>query len=352
MKKAFLFAVCMLSSFFIGFFYKDYNKDTPVECVQEETVVPTLTEVTYKEETSLKGSIDKVYDAVVVIETYDQIGNKMGTGSGFFYKKDDFGYIITNNHVIDSASAIKTINNLNEEYGATLLGKDEYLDVAILKVDKEAALSVAELGSASDCELGDTVFTVGSPLGMKYRGTVTKGIISGTDRKVSVKTGSGNYIMEVLQTDAAINPGNSGGPLVSLGGKVIGVNSLKLVEDEIEGMGFAIPIDLIQENLEQLEKGEVHIRPILGIEISDVNNLVNRYQTTGIYINKVEKNYPASAAGLLQGDFIIKVDDYVIEDSAHFRYILYKYKIGEKVTITYIRDGVTYQTELLLDKGV
>lgn len=343
MKKTILFVVCIILSFFVGFFYNEQNK-----------IAPTFTEVVYREENSLKNSIDKIYDAVVVIEIYDINGNKLGTGSGFCYKKENLGYIITNNHVVEEANVIKVTNNLNDTYEAKLIGKDEYLDIAVLTVPESAIISVAKLSTNNNIHLGDTVFTVGSPLGSKYRGTITKGIISGKDRKVSISTSNGNYIMEVLQTDAAINPGNSGGPLVNLNGEVIGVNSLKLVQDEIEGMGFAIPIELISENLEQLENGEIVIRPILGVEINDISQIVlNRYNIVGgIYINKVENNYPASKSGLQKGDLIIKVDNYEIEDSAYFRYILYKYKVGETIKITYIRNDKQYETNVLLNKGI
>ena len=177
-------------------------------------------------------------------------------------------------------------------------------------------------------------------------GTITKGILSGKNRKVTISTSSGNYIMEVLQTDAAINPGNSGGPLVDINGEVIGVNSLKLVQDEIEGMGFAIPIELITESLSRLENGEVIIRPILGIEISDNN----RYN--GVYINNVDALYPAGLAGLKRGDYIISIDGEDIENSAHFRYIIYQHKIGDTIHVTYIRDGVIYETKVDLTKGI
>lgn len=340
MKKACLFAVCIITSFFIGYFYNNYLLK------EKEYVIPTYTEVTFKEENSLKTSIEKIYNSVVVIETYDSRENKIGTGSGFCYKKNNEAYFITNNHVIESGSSIKILNIENKIYEAKLLGKDEYLDIAILSADIESCLQVASLGNSSYTNLGDTVFTVGSPLGSKYMGTITKGILSGKDRKVTISTNNGNYIMDVLQTDAAINPGNSGGPLVNINGEVIGVNSLKLVEDEIEGMGFAIPIELIKEVVLKLEKGEVIIRPVLGIEISDSN----RY--SGIYVNNVDVSYPASDAGIRKGDYIISIDDETIEDSAHFRYILYQYKINDTIVITYIRDGVTYKTEVKLIKGI
>lgn len=344
MKKAFNFAVCIIASFFIGFFYNENLKETDL--------LPTFNEVQVMEKNSLKDSIDKIYNAVVVIETYDKNENIIGTGSGFFYKKNDMGYIITNNHVIEKSSTIKVINMNKEVYVAKLVGTDEYFDIAILSVDKEAVLQVANLGINSELNVGDTVFTVGSPLGSKYMGTVTKGILSGKDRMVNVSTSRGNYMMEVLQTDAAINPGNSGGPLVNLSGDVIGVNSLKLVQDEIEGMGFAIPISLVNTILDRLEKGEVITRPIIGLEISDLNSdALNRYKVnSGIYVNKVDSNYPAKFLKI--GDIITLIDDKEVENTSHFRYILYTHKVGDTIKITYIRDGKTNNISILLDKGI
>lgn len=344
MKKAFNFAVCIIASFFIGFFYNENLKETDL--------LPTFNEVQVMEKNSLKDSIDKIYNAVVVIETYDKNENIIGTGSGFFYKKNDMGYIITNNHVIEKSSTIKVINMNKEVYVAKLVGTDEYFDIAILSVDKEAVLQVANLGINSELNVGDTVFTVGSPLGSKYMGTVTKGILSGKDRMVNVSTSRGNYMMEVLQTDAAINPGNSGGPLVNLSGDVIGVNSLKLVQDEIEGMGFAIPISLVNTILDRLEKGEVITRPIIGLEISDLNSeVLNRYKVnSGIYVNKVDSNYPAKFLKI--GDIITLIDDKEVENTSHFRYILYTHKVGDTIKITYIRDGKTNNISILLDKGI
>lgn len=344
MKKAFNFAVCIIASFFIGFFYNENFKDN--------NLLPTFNEIEIIEKDSLKDSIDKIYNTVVVIETYDKNENIIGTGSGFFYKKDDRGYIITNNHVIEKSSVIKIINMNKEVYVAKIMGTDEYFDIAVLSVDKEAVLQVANLGIDSELNVGDTVFTVGSPLGSKYMGTVTKGILSGKDRIVNVSTSKGNYMMEVLQTDAAINPGNSGGPLVNLAGNVIGVNSLKLVQDEIEGMGFAIPISLVNTILDKLEKGEIITRPIIGLEISDLNKeILNKYGiNSGIYVNKVDSNYPAKFLKI--GDIITLVDDKEVENASHFRYILYTHKIGDTIKITYIREGKINNINILLDKGI
>ena len=196
-------------------------------------------------ENSIALSVEKAYDGVVTVVSYKN-NQKISTGSGFVYKKDDkVGYIMTNNHVVDGADKVEVVMSNNETVEATILGKETYSDIAVLSINKDKVLSVLEIGDNSKMKLGDTVFTIGAPMGLEYSGTVTKGILSGKDRMVEVSfSGStSDYYMKVLQTDAAISPGNSGGPLLDVNGAVIGINSLKLVKDEVEGMGFAIPIE-------------------------------------------------------------------------------------------------------------
>ena len=203
------------------------------------------------------------------------------------------------------------------------------------------------------------MFTVGSPLGSSYMGTVTKGIISGKDRQVSVTINNSSYIMEVLQTDAAVNPGNSGGPLVNINGEVIGIISMKLVENQIEGMGFTIPIELVMSCTDTLEKGEKIERPYLGVETSSIDNrfYLRRYNinipdevTFGAVIVNVVSNSPASNAGLKSGDVIVTIDDVEITDSTYLKYNLYKHKIGDKVKVKYYRDGKINETVVTLSK--
>lgn len=324
---------------------------------KKEIVEKKVNEVNITENNTLKSSIDKVYDAVVVVQTYKN-GKLSGTGTGFYYKKDkEKGYIITNHHVIEDGDSIKVINNSDVESEASLLGSDEYLDIAILSVDANDVIKVAELGDSSLVNVGDTVFTVGSPLGIKYKGTVTKGILSGKNRQVTVSLSSGSFILDVLQTDAAINPGNSGGPLLNINGEVIGVTSLKLVEDEIEGMGFALPIESVTNSLSKLEKGEKIERPTFGVQLLDLDNkmLLRRYGINidnnienGTIIVKVESESPASNANLKAGDVILKINDDEVTDSAHFRYCLYKYSVGDKIEITYNRNGKVLTTTVKL----
>lgn len=328
--------------------------------MKTEVASKTVKTVTITETDSIKEAVDKIYNAVVVVESYKN-GRQTGSGSGFVYKSDkQQGYVITNHHVIDGATSVKVINMDGQSVDAKVLGSDEYADIAVLSMNVEGVMAIAEIGNSSEMELGDTLFTVGTPVDNAYRGTVTKGILSGKDRTVSVElqSGNGSYVMSVLQTDAAINPGNSGGPLVNINGEVIGVNSLKLVEDEIEGMGFAIPIELVMASVEKLEKGEKIDRPVIGVSLLDVDNTYALYMnhimldksiTYGAVIVTVESGSVAQKGGLQDGDVILKVNGEKIEDVAHFRYNLYKYNIGDKITVTYYRNGKEREAILTLN---
>lgn len=325
---------------------------------EKEKIEKTVSEVNITESNTLTSSINKIYDAVVVVQTYKN-GKLSSTGTGFYYKKDSKnGYIITNHHVIEDGDSIKVVNTSDVSSNAKLLGSDEYLDIAILSVDASSVLKIATLGDSSKVNVGDTVFTVGSPLGIKYRGTVTKGILSGKNRQVTVSLSNGSFILDVLQTDAAINPGNSGGPLLNINGEVIGVTSLKLVEDEIEGMGFALPIESVKNSLKKLEKGEKIERPVFGTQLIDVSGsaYLKRYGVDvpdnieyGAIILSVDDNTPASRANLKKGDIILKINNEKITDTAHFRYCLYKYNIEDTVNLTYIRNGKEYTVKVKLD---
>ena len=180
-------------------------------------------------------------------------------------------------------------------------------------------------------------------MGSDYSGSITRGIISGKDRMIETDS----IIAKVIQTDAAINPGNSGGPLVNLAGEVIGITSMKLATEEIEGMGFAIPINDVKNYVTYLEKGEEIKRPSIGISVintSDryslyMNNISVNTSETGVVIAKVESGCSAEKAGLKKGDIITKFDDNKVTSISTLRYYLYQYKTGDTIKVTYIRDG-------------
>ena len=235
-------------------------------------------------------AVEKLYDAVVVVEVFDR-GSLVATGTGFVYKKEgDKAYILTNDHVISASDdEVKVIFTNGEEVDVKIEGSDKYSDLAVLSIDANKIVTVAEIGNTEDLRLGDTVFTVGAPLDTEYYWTVTRGILSGKDRMVEVSlensySNTSDYIMKVLQTDASINSGNSGGPLANANGEVIGITNMKLVSSGVEGIGFAIPIEDAANFADMIIKGESIQRPVLGVEMLD---LIYRRQlrNEGIYLD-------------------------------------------------------------------
>lgn len=313
--------------------------------------VVTRNDTQVYEKNSLAAAVDKIYDAVAMVSAY-QNDTLISTGSAFVYKTDNnYGYLLTNYHVVEGADSITLTMSDDTEAEATVLGGDEYLDLAVLRVDKSNVSMVANIGNSEDMSLGDTVFTVGTPMGEEYRGTVTSGILSGKDRMVSVSVSNSNsndWVMRVLQFDASINPGNSGGPLLNANGEVIGICSLKLVDDEIEGMGFAIPIEYAMNHIESLEKGEEIEWPVLGVSMVNANDTTGLYRngitidrniTEGVVVVQAERGSGAAEAGLTTGDVITAIDGEEVADSAYLRYELYQHQAGDTIKITYIRDG-------------
>ena len=347
--KYFLFYVFTIFSSVLAVIL--YIKFYPIE----SKVITESINKTIVNETGIEESIKNVYDAVVTVTSYID-DTKVGTGSGFIYKKDDNkGYVLTNCHVIDDSNRFEIILSNGETVEAKLLGKDEYSDIAVLSIDKDKVTKVATLGDNDLIEVGNTVFTVGSPMGEEYSGSVTRGIISSKERTVETD----DVVTTVIQTDASINPGNSGGPLVNLAGEVIGITSMKLASTQIEGMGFAIPINDVKEYVKYLEEGKEISRPALGVSMINASDRYRLYYyniqidqsiTSGAVIAKLQKGGPADKAGLEVGDVIVKIDDFKIENYSRLRYYLYKYKINDKIKVTYIRGSKEYTAEVILSE--
>ena len=324
----------------------------------------TITSNTKVTEEAMEDAIDKIYDAVLCIEVLSDDGSVLSSGTGFVYATDDnYGYVLTNAHVVSGGTNVQGIMTDNTTTSLTILGTDSYTDLAVLRMDVKQVKQVASIGDSKNTAVGNTVFTVGSPMGSTYVGTVTKGILSGKDRLVETSTSNGlsseSYIVKVLQTDAAISPGNSGGPLVNLAGDVIGITSLKLVDDEVEGMGFAIPIEDAMNYVEYLEQGKAIERPVVGVQILDLTNRYALYRyginvpdnvDSGIYLVEVNSGYPASDGGLKAGDIITKIDGNEITSVSEFKYELYKHNIGDTIEVTYYHDGKENKTTLKLNK--
>ena len=318
------FCACLVM---FGLFYQFYLKNLVIETTK------TIKDVTVTD-TGIADAVEKVYDSVVTVKNYSR-GKLYSTGSGFVFKTDSkYGYILTNYHVINGGSNVSVIFTNDKEEEVNVVGYDEYSDIAVLAVDKDKVISVATTGSSEDMRIGDTTFAVGTPVDSSiYSWSVTRGILSGKNRMVQVD----NYVMSVLQTDTAINSGNSGGPLCNSNGEVIGITNMKLASSQIEGMGFAIPIEDALKNAETIISGQKISRPYIGVSIYDATNYFSG--ETGLYVEYVEKDGPADKAGLKKGDKIIKVGDVEVNNSSYFRYQLYKYNIGDKVKITVSRNG-------------
>lgn len=332
------------------------------QTVSVEQVVKNIT-TSELVENSISSSVDKVYDSTVVITAYKD-GKQVSTGTGFIYKTNGkLAYIMTNNHVIEDGNSVKIeFNDSDKKIDATIVGGDKYADIAVLTIPDDN-YKIVEFGDNESLKLGDTIFTVGTPMGVNYKGTVTKGILSGKDRMVDVSVSTSvaaDYYMKVMQIDAAVNPGNSGGPLCDVSGNVIGVISLKIVEDTVEGMGFAIPIEDALNYASLIEKGGEITRPYIGISMLGLTEEYYLWQNritipdgvdNGVAVVSVEKNSPAEKAGLKKGDIIVKLGDEDTGSIAEFRYELYKYKVGDKVEISYYRNSKLETTSITLGKN-
>ncbi|KTD84200.1 S1C family serine protease [Paenibacillus etheri] len=286
-------------------------------------------------------------------------------GSGVIYKKvDNKAFIITNNHVIEDSGNLEVVTVDGETRKATLVGTDKVSDIAVLSIDAKGINTIAQLGDSSKLRLGETVIAIGNPLGLGD--TLTSGIVSYTERKVPVslnQDGVYDWEQEVIQTDAAINEGNSGGALVDLEGKVIGINTMKISDAGVEGLGFAIPANYVIDTANELvEKGRI-ARSYLGVYSVDLNNpyiplaedqrkelnLPNNVKDGVVVLDAVG---PAMEAGLQFNDVITKFNDEPITSTLSLRKYLYNQtKIGEDLKITYYRNGKVNQTTVkLLEK--
>jgi len=313
-------------------------------------------------ENGIADAVEKIYDAVVVVSTYAD-EKYVASGTGFIYKEESGNYyILTNHHVIEDGNKATITFTDGSVVETKIVGSDQYSDIAVLSIKKSKDIKVAELGSSNDARVGDTVFAVGAPLDSVYSWTVTRGILSGKDRmvEVSFKTNAqtSDYVMKVIQTDAAINSGNSGGPLCNSNGEVVGITSLKLVSSGVEGMGFAIPIENAIKKAEEIISGISAEYPYLGVTTYDIAQVYNSREyyslikesglTKGVIVYNVEKGSPAEKGGLKHNDIIISINDQEIKNAAYLKYYLYQYDVKDTIKVKIYRDGKTKELTLKL----
>jgi peptidase Do len=298
-----------------------------------------------KNETSIAKVASDVAPSVVSITTKSGAGlsSKQGAGTGIVVSED--GYVITNKHVIKNASdiAVTTSDGLIFDNIKTI-GEDPLNDVAFLKINGAKKLKPAKLGNSSTLQIGQNVVAIGNTLGL-YQNTVTSGIVSGLGRPAasSQSGGSAESLNDLIQTDTAINPGNSGGPLVNLAGQVIGINTA--IVSNAQGIGFAIPIDVVKGMLEGvLKKGKLE-RAYLGVRYGEITPVIAKQRNLStnrgalVAEDGVESGGPADKAGIKPGDIITKVGDLVVGEKGNVSSLISRYKPGDNVDIVALRNG-------------
>ena len=326
------------------------------------------------EQTSAKGQdsladmVENASSAIVGVINYQNAENRFaqedstegthsGSGSGVVYKIDGpYAYIVTNNHVIEGAKKIDISLQSGETTTAELVGKDALSDLAVLKIDAKYAETVLEFGDSDKIRAGDQVTAIGNPLGLDFSGTVTQGIISAVERSINVETSAGDWELNVIQTDAAINPGNSGGALLNTAGEVIGINSLKISQGGVEGLGFAIPSNEVIPLIEEMtEKGHVE-RPYIGVGLANLNQVPGQYVQKlpksvegGVMVVSIDPESAAGKAGLKEEDIITAINGNKVKNSTELRKYLYtELNIGDQATFTFYRGADEKTIDLTL----
>lgn len=293
--------------------------------------------------TAVVQAAKKVSPAVVGITTKvynrDMFNRKVlvgeGVGSGVIF--DKAGYIVTNNHVVGTAKTVIVSLADGQSTEGTVVGRDEKTDLAVVKI-KMDNLPVAEFGDSDSLQVGEPAIAIGNPLGMEFRGTVTVGIISALNRSVEI----GEKKFTLFQTDAAINPGNSGGALVNADGEIIGINSAKIAVSNVEGIGFAIPINNVKPIVKELaSKGRV-AHPYVGASLIDAG-IAKQYGFDmdlhgGLFIMKLSKGGPLARAGARTGDIITEFNGVKVNTVMALRDEIAKHQVGDQVNITVLRN--------------
>ncbi|MDI3256673.1 MAG: trypsin-like peptidase domain-containing protein [Kyrpidia sp.] len=316
--------------------------------------VGTSQTVSYNVDTAIVQAVNKVKPSIVGVVNvakvpdfwHGQIVQKdQGVGSGVIF--DPQGLIVTNNHVVDGASAVEVVLQDGERVRATIVGTDPLTDLAVLRIpsDKVKPEMVATFGNSDTLQPGEPAIAIGNPLGLEFRQTVTVGVISATGRTLPITDNQGQVVWEqdVIQTDAAINPGNSGGALCNIQGQVVGINSSKITETAqgpVEGLGFAIPINEAKPIIQQLVANGKVIRPILGITAVSLQELPLEGRPRvpvdyGVVVGQPTGG--AAAAGLQEGDVIVQVDNTTVRNVSDLRKALFVKKPGDTVTVTFYR---------------
>jgi serine protease Do len=324
----------------------------------------------HRQEADMVRAVETVQAAVVGVVNLQQADDAMtrpaelveaGTGSGVIYDvQGDVAHVVTNQHVIAGASRVEVVCGLGERTEAVVVGADPLTDLAVLAIDAAFAKGVATFGDSDQLVPGQLAIAIGNPLGLDFSQTVTAGVISATNRSIPLDfdgDGEAEWELETIQTDAAINPGNSGGALVNLRGEVVGINSMKISETGIEGMGFAIPANDALPVIRQLEEHGAIQRSYLGVTPKNLQAIPIEQQQTHLQLPPdvvsgvvvLDAESPASQAGLSPMDVIVGLDGLSIQSAADLRRYLYTQKRpGDTVRVSFWRGRERKETVVRL----
>lgn len=340
------------------------NKNTVLEEQVDINIHTDITDIVGEVADSVVGvtNLQTVRD----VWSFSEEKQETGTGSGVIYKKSNGkAYIISNHHVVEDAEMLEITFDDGTKTDGKLVGSDMWTDLAVIEIDDSDVQAVATFGDSDLLKRGETVIAIGNPLGLGFSGSVTVGVVSGKDRSIPIdlnKDGHVDWHADVLQTDAAINPGNSGGALINLGGQLIGINSMKISQETVEGIGLAIPINLAAPIIEKLEKHGKVIRPTMGVTLIDLAIVpieerhrflqLNEEVKEGVVVNEVIPNSAAQTAGLEKYDVITEMDGEIIGDMVSLRKHLYNSKeVGDSMTIKVYRQGKQLEVKMVLEDG-
>lgn len=361
-KKVFTIFIIILSIVLIASLIRLYIR-TDVNKINEDLKVEKTSQTvqaTEKSDRAIEDVIEEVNYSVVGISKIQNIGSsifakdgieKLGLGTGIIVSSN--GYIITNKHVSGDkySSCYVTLENGNT-YDATVVWADATLDLSIVKINL-GGLQAVKLGDSNSVKAGQTVYAVGNPIGYEFERTVTSGIISAKARTLKFNENGTDVLMtDLIQTDATINPGNSGGPLINTNGEVIGINTLKI--DTAEGIGFAVPVNVVKPIIEKYSTTGNFDEPTIGISGYDKDIIPYIDKTlkldSGIYIENVTAQSPAENSGLKSGDIILKIDDKAINTMNDIKEYIYTKNPGDVIKVEYRRGNIPYVVNLTLGK--
>lgn len=328
------------------FIFAGCGKQSGVSGKADPNVNMTPRMITAKS-TNLEEMIKSVTPAVVGISAI--YSNVESVGSGVAIAPN--GYIVTNNHVVEGAKDITIYFANKTSSKAKLIWSDKAMDLAIIKT--EVNMPYLETASLDSIKVGADVIAIGTPLTLQFKHTTTKGIVSALNRTIEVdnEDGSTSYLQSLIQHDSSINPGNSGGPLINSNGQVIGINTLKVTD--AEGLGFAIPVEIVLPVVNKILKSGGYETPYLGMFGFDatIAKFYNKtLETDGVYVLNIDSSAPIYEAGIRQGDIIVGVDDIGINTMLDLKKSIYNYEIGDNITISYLRNGIKTIKNITLSK--